>query len=110
MKDRVLRSSFVADVSYNQPKLCPNATWNPVAVTFAGNETVGAKSSQTIFIDTCNTVYTANFEKSTVQVWLEGSTTANSAQSCHQLQQFESTRRQHCERNLYRKWKPGPQR
>ena len=60
-------------VSFNQPKLCPNATWNPVAVTFAGNETVG-KQPQTIFVNANNTVYTANFENGTIHVWAEGST------------------------------------
>ena len=72
MKDRVLRSSFVADVSYNQPKLCPNATWDPVAIIFASNDTVG-KEPQTIFVDNCDTVYTANYQNGIVKVWHGGS-------------------------------------
>ena len=60
-------------MSYNQPKLCPNAIWNPAAATFADNRTVGA-DPQTIFIDTHNTVYTINYENSNILIWLEGST------------------------------------
>ena len=63
---------LVAGVSVNQPKLCPNATWNPVAVTFASNDTVG-KEPQTIFVDTSNTVYTANYQNGIVKVWHGGS-------------------------------------
>ena len=43
-----------------------------MAVTFAGNETVGSLP-QAIFIDTSNTVYTANYQHGTIQIWLGGS-------------------------------------
>ena len=59
--------------SFNQPKLCPNATWDLAAVTFADNSTVGTKP-QTIFIDADNTVYTADFENGSIHIWTEGST------------------------------------
>ena len=58
---------------FNQPKLCPNATWNPFAVTLANSSTVGTQT-QTIFVDTDNMVYTANHENGTIHVWMEGST------------------------------------
>ena len=65
--------SLFTDIPFNQPKLCPNATWDPAAVTLADNNTVG-KEPQTIFVDTKSTVYTANFENGTIQIWTEGST------------------------------------
>ncbi|CAF4086359.1 unnamed protein product, partial [Adineta steineri] len=61
-------------ISYNQPKFCANATWNPTAITFATSTTVGA-SPNGIFVDTNNTVYVADRANYRVQVWLNGSTT-----------------------------------
>ncbi|CAF4224731.1 unnamed protein product, partial [Adineta steineri] len=29
-------------ISYNQPKLCANATWNQTAITFATSATIGS--------------------------------------------------------------------
>ena len=66
-------SHLVIGVSFNQPTLCPNDTWDSIVVTFVDNLPVGAEL-QTIFIDTDNTVYTANYQSGTVQIWLEGST------------------------------------
>jgi len=61
-------------ISYNQPKFCPNATWNPNATIFADNSTVGTKPYG-IFVNTNNTVYVAARSLHLVQVWLEESTT-----------------------------------
>ena len=60
-------------MSVNQPKLCPNATWNSVAVTLANNSTVGTEP-QTIFVGTDNTMYTADFQNGSIQIWAEGNT------------------------------------
>jgi hypothetical protein len=59
-------------VSYNQPKFCPYAAWNPDATTFADQSTVGTYPYG-IFVDTNNTVYVAAENLHRVQVWLEGS-------------------------------------
>jgi hypothetical protein len=76
---RLLRKRrLVAGELFNQPKLCPNASWNSVALTFANSSTVGV-NPQTIFIDTNNTIYIGNQENGTVQVWLEGSTSPTGA-------------------------------
>ncbi|CAF4287271.1 unnamed protein product, partial [Adineta steineri] len=43
-------------ISYNQPKLCANASWNSTAITFATSATVGT-SPVGIFVSSNNTVY-----------------------------------------------------
>jgi hypothetical protein len=59
-------------VSYNQPKFCPNASWNPNATTFANISVVGSLP-QAIFVDTNNTVYVVAQAMNQVLVWLNGS-------------------------------------
>ena len=61
-------------VSYNQPKLCPNASWNPNATTFADKNTIGRYPTGT-FINTNNTIYIPNRDEGYVVVWSEGSFT-----------------------------------
>ncbi|CAF0847103.1 unnamed protein product [Adineta steineri] len=61
-------------ISYNQPKLCANASWNSTAITFATSATVGA-SPVGIFVNSINTVYVADQTNSRIQVWLNGNTT-----------------------------------
>ncbi|CAF3751894.1 unnamed protein product, partial [Rotaria sp. Silwood1] len=61
-------------ISYNQPKLCPNATWNSTAITFATSSVVGSYP-QGIFVDTNNTVYVAHRTNNAVLVWFNESTT-----------------------------------
>ena len=63
--------SFLA-LSYNRPYLCPNATWNPNATTFASSNLVGLEPCK-VFIDTNNTIYVANRQMGQVIVWSEGS-------------------------------------
>ncbi len=55
-------------VSYNQPKFCPNASWNASATTFAGINTVGSQPYG-IFINTNNTVYVANRANNWISIW-----------------------------------------
>ena len=77
-----MSTCFVADVSFNQPELCPNATWNENGITFANNSTIGAYP-QAIFIDKSNTVYASNFQSGSIQIWLEGSTSPTSTIVTH---------------------------
>jgi sugar lactone lactonase YvrE len=53
---------------YNQPKICPFATWNPNAITFASIDTVGSNPIG-IFIDSNNTVYVPNRDNSQIYTW-----------------------------------------
>jgi hypothetical protein len=61
-------------VSYNLPKFCPNATWNPNATTFAGQTFLGDKPVY-VFVNNLNTVYIVVSGTSLVQVWLQGNVT-----------------------------------
>ncbi|CAF3964398.1 unnamed protein product, partial [Adineta steineri] len=61
-------------ISYNQPKLCANATWNQTAITFANSTTAGTLPVG-MFINTNNSVYVADQANGRIQVWLNGSTT-----------------------------------
>ncbi len=59
-------------LSFNQPKFCPTASWNPNAITFANQSIVGSDPFS-VFVDTNNTIYVANRENSTILVWHEDS-------------------------------------
>ncbi|CAF1438157.1 unnamed protein product, partial [Adineta steineri] len=61
-------------ISYNQPKFCPNATWNQTAITFATSILVGTHPLG-IFVDTNNTVYAADYTDGRILIWFNGSTT-----------------------------------
>ena len=56
--------------SYNQPKLCPSAEWNPSAVTLANRTTLGAVPYN-MFVDNQNTVYVAATNLQRILVWQE---------------------------------------
>jgi DNA-binding beta-propeller fold protein YncE len=60
-------------VSYNQPKLCVNATWNKNGITFANQSTVG-KEPRGIFVDYNDTIYVADYTKGRILVWFKDST------------------------------------
>lgn len=60
-------------ISFNRPKLCANAKWNPNGVTIADNDTIGM-FPYGVFVDTNNTVYVAASSLNSVQIWLEGDT------------------------------------
>ncbi len=64
--------SYVLALSYNQPKFCSNASWNPNATTFADNTTVGLNPFG-IFVNTNNTVYVADRANGTILVWFNNS-------------------------------------
>ena len=63
---------LILGLSFNQPKLCLSATWNPSGITFANSSTIGM-SPRSIFINTDNTVYALNYQNGQVQIWVEGS-------------------------------------
>ena len=68
----VLADLCIGKFSYNQPKFCPNATWNPNATTFADVSQVG-NLPQGLFVNMNDTVYAAARNLSRVQVWVGGS-------------------------------------
>ncbi|CAF1049913.1 unnamed protein product [Adineta steineri] len=64
---------FFIGISYNQPKLCANATWNQTAITFVPSPTVGTYPLG-MFVDRNNSVYVADQTNGRIQVWRNGST------------------------------------
>ncbi|CAF1208162.1 unnamed protein product [Adineta steineri] len=66
----LMKDSF--DLSFNQPKFCPTATWNSNGITVANQSIVG-RHPNAFFVNTNNTVYVANQEKNTIVMWQEGS-------------------------------------
>ena len=56
-------------LSFNQPKLCTNATWNRNATTFA-DESSGAAPVD-MFVDYSNRVFVVPFRQSYIYVWSE---------------------------------------
>ena len=63
---------FSLGVSYNLPKLCPNASWNASAVTIASSDLIG-DDPWAVFVNTNNTVFAADRATGMVRVFLEGS-------------------------------------
>jgi hypothetical protein len=63
---------FVLVISYNQPKICPSASWNSTGITFADNNTVGSQPSN-IFIDATNAIYVSSQSLNLVRMWSAGS-------------------------------------
>jgi hypothetical protein len=59
-------------VSYNQPKLCSNATWDPYAITFADNITVGDKP-RGINIDIYDRIFFAAYARQMILIWFNDS-------------------------------------
>ncbi|CAF3641687.1 unnamed protein product [Adineta steineri] len=64
----LIKDSYV--VSFNQPKLCPTATWNPNGIIFANHSIVGHRPTA-IFVNSNNTIYVANRENNTIVMWHE---------------------------------------
>jgi hypothetical protein len=56
----------------NQPTFCPTATWHPNGITFANRSIVGG-DPRSIFVNTNNTIFVANWENNQILVWREGS-------------------------------------
>ena len=62
-------------ISFNQPRFYSNASWNPNAITFADNITVGV-IPHAIFINTNNTVFVAHRDTGHILIWLNGNVTS----------------------------------
>ncbi|CAF0747207.1 unnamed protein product [Adineta steineri] len=67
-----LISSEERTLSFNQPKLCPTADWNPYGSTFANQATIG-NYPRALFIDINNTVYAVNTQKQQILMWINNS-------------------------------------
>ena len=65
---------LISGVSYNQPKLCPSATWTPDAITFSNRSTTGGRPVG-VFVDINNTVYVPDKSNNYVLVWKQGNMT-----------------------------------
>ncbi|CAF4055159.1 unnamed protein product [Adineta steineri] len=73
-EQQVIYNNKSTSISYNQPKLCANATWNQTAMTFATSITIGT-GPLGLFVDRNNSVYVADEANGRIQVWFNGSTT-----------------------------------
>lgn len=62
--------------SYNQPKLCSNATWNPNATTFATRNITGL-NPYAIFSNKNGTIYVVNQQYGRIAIWLNNSIDPN---------------------------------
>ncbi len=58
--------TYLLALSYNQPKLCPNSSWNPNATTFANFSTLGSQPFG-IFVNTNNTIYATDYQQHLMQ-------------------------------------------
>ncbi|CAF4539109.1 unnamed protein product, partial [Rotaria socialis] len=67
-----LTSFSVIAISFNRPKLCSLAVWNSFGSTFAGQNLAGV-APLAVFVNANNTVYLANIQYSTIEVWYQGS-------------------------------------
>lgn len=63
---------FIVDLSYNQPKFCPSASWNSSATVFADEINVGEKVYG-LFVDASNTIYAIGESTGSIHVWTSGS-------------------------------------
>ncbi|CAF3993468.1 unnamed protein product [Adineta steineri] len=66
----LMKDSFA--LSFNQPKFCSTATWNPNAITIANQSLIG-EYPLAIFVSTNNTIYIANRDSNTILMWQEES-------------------------------------
>ncbi|CAF2212981.1 unnamed protein product, partial [Rotaria magnacalcarata] len=65
--------------SYNEPEICPNATWDQTGVTVVNQPVIG-KSTPGIFVDTNNTLYVASNDRKRIFIFFE-----NGTNSTHEL-------------------------
>ena len=63
---------FVVDLSYNQPRFSPCATWKPDAITFTNSSLTG-RDPYGIFIDRQDMIYVADKDNDRAYVWPNGS-------------------------------------
>ncbi|CAF4196450.1 unnamed protein product, partial [Adineta steineri] len=70
---KIILTTNSCDISYNLPKLCSNATWNPDAITVAHSTSIGLHP-QGLFVNNNNTVYVSATALNTILVSSEGNT------------------------------------
>ena len=58
--------------SFNQPNFCPNASWNPNAITVTDNNTIGSHPSA-LFVNRLNTLFVAHPRNGQILIWRNGS-------------------------------------
>ena len=63
---------FVTDSPYNQPKYSPCAAWNPNAITFTNNVTIGSNPA-VVLVNSNNAVYLTAQSLDLILVWMNGS-------------------------------------
>ena len=64
---------IVLGLSYNQPTLCPDATWTTTATTFATSATIGLLPFA-VFVDGINNVYAPSRVSNAIWVWSQWGT------------------------------------
>ena len=88
---------LISETSFNQPTLCPNATWNSTGITIANSSTIGT-DPYAIFVNRNNTVYAVNHLYGIIRIWLEGGNGLTDAivtcQSCGIYLQYDSYQNQ----------------
>ena len=67
-------------MSYNLPKLCPSATWNPTVNTL-GNNWKKDDSASSVFVNTNNMIYVAVYSADRVLAFVPGKPTPNKTYS-----------------------------
>ena len=60
-----------SDFSYNQPKFCPSATWNPNAISFKAGSW-GQSKPRSVFVDRDNDVYATCTDLNFIEIWRKG--------------------------------------
>lgn len=65
---------YILALSFNQPKLCSNATWSENGITFVDNNTL-CGPARGFFIDNNDTIFVAAHRKSQILIWSNGSIT-----------------------------------
>ncbi|CAF4038351.1 unnamed protein product, partial [Adineta steineri] len=68
----IIKSPSAQNISYNRPKFNAFPSWNPNAIIFANNSTVGVLPVG-IFIDTNNTIYVVDRGSNEIQIWFNNS-------------------------------------
>jgi hypothetical protein len=63
------RHPFVT--GFNQPILCPSATWSPDGITIANNTMIQGLPN-TIFLDPNNSIYLTSTAMNRIEIWAEG--------------------------------------
>ena len=58
-------------ISYNLPKFCPSATWDPYGITWA-NESLLGTYIRVAFVDSNNTIYISSWTTGHIYIWLDG--------------------------------------